>query len=132
MTLNYLAYLAQPPSSFQKIPLFYTLYSMLSSPLQISQTPYDISNKNRFLLFIQVNTIHDVFQDFCLSLSLVLSATTNQGTKQGNATISLNGLWWNKARIRLVVHTLFMSSRSEEFWPMKVYVTCEYWLWSSF
>lgn len=92
ITLNYLGYLAQPPSVFQKIPLHFTIYSMLSSLLQMSQIPCGISNKSSSLLFGQVNSIHDVFQGFCLSLRLVLRATTNQGTKQDYATMSLNGL----------------------------------------
>lgn len=126
ITLNYLGYLAQPPSIFQKIPFFFTIYSMLSSPLQMSQTPCGISNKNSSLLFGQVTSIHDVFQGFCLSLRLFLRATTNQGTKQDYATMSLSGLWLNWARVRLVVHTLCVSSRPEELWLTLVYIPPEH------
>lgn len=63
---------------------------MLSSPLQMSQIAYDISNENRSLLSRQVNAIHDVFQGFCLSLRPVLRANTDQGTVQGYIAVSLN------------------------------------------
>lgn len=62
---------------------------MLSSPLQMSQIAYDISN-HRSLLSRQVNAIHDVFQGFCLSLRPVLRANTDQGTVQGYTAVSLN------------------------------------------
>lgn len=63
---------------------------MLSSPLQMSQIAYDISNENRSLLFRQVNAIHDVFQGFRPSLRPVMRANTDQGTEQGYIAVSLN------------------------------------------